>query len=449
MQQELEEVLTPETGSDRAWVVTANMGYGHQRAVYPLKEIAEGGIITVGTGQSASRDEEKLWKRILNGYEFMSRAKGIPFIGNPLFNLLDSFMYIPTSYPMRDLSNKTLQVLILESTINKGLCTGLLNIVRTKDLPIVTSFYATAIAADIKGFQDVYCIICDADINRVWVAKEPWESKIHYFTPCGKAAQRLKAYGVQDERISITGFPLPIELLGDKDLTVLKADLPQRLDYLDPQNLFWARNKKNVKHFLGKENCVPRKDRKLTLMYAVGGAGAQREIGEKIAFSLQKKILNNEIKLVLVAGIRNDVHDFFTTVKSKITDDDSKIEIIYSNDLYDYFNKFNRALKYTDILWTKPSELSFYCALGIPIIIAPSIGAQEKFNQKWLFEVQAGIKQENPDYTDQWLFEMLNKGILAEAAWSGFLKARKLGTFKILDFFKNGIMDPEKSPVLR
>src|ERR1035437_5409471 len=128
MQQELEEVLTPETGSDKAWVVTANMGYGHQRAVYPLKEIAEDGIITVGTGQSASRDEEKLWKRILNGYEFMSRAKGIPFIGNPIFNLLDSFMYIPSYYPMRDLSNKTLQVLILESTINKGLCAGLLNI---------------------------------------------------------------------------------------------------------------------------------------------------------------------------------------------------------------------------------------------------------------------------------------------------------------------------------
>jgi hypothetical protein len=81
--------------------------------------------------------------------------------------------------------------------------------------------------------------------------------------------------------------------------------------------------------------------------------------------------------------------------------------------------------------------------------MAPSIGAQEKFNQKWLFEVQAGIKQENPDYTDQWLFEMLNKGIIADAAWSGFLKARKLGTFKILDFFKTGVMAPEKSPVLR
>jgi hypothetical protein len=449
MQNEIEEIQSTENGSDKAWVVTANMGYGHQRAVYPLKEIADGGIITVGTGRSASKEEEKLWKRLLNGYEFMSRAKGIPVIGNPLFNILDSLMYIPTSYPIRDLSNKTLQVLILESTINKGLCTGLLDKVRTKNLPFVTSFYATAIAADMKGFQDVYCIICDADINRVWVAKEPWDSKIHYFVPCGKAAQRLKAYGVQDERILITGFPLPVELLGDKELTVLKTDLAQRLDYLDPQNIFWARNKKNVKHFLGKENCVPRKDRKLTLMYAVGGAGAQKEIGEKIAFSLKKKILNDEIKLVLVAGIRKDVHDFFTSVKSKITDDASKLEILYSDNLYDYFDRFNKALKYTDILWTKPSELSFYCALGIPVIIAPAIGAQEKFNQKWLFEVQAGIKQENPDYTDQWLYEMLDKGILAEAAWSGFLKARKLGTFKILDFFKNGVMAPEESPVLR
>ena len=31
-----------------AWIVSADMGYGHQRAVFPLKEIAEGGLITVG-----------------------------------------------------------------------------------------------------------------------------------------------------------------------------------------------------------------------------------------------------------------------------------------------------------------------------------------------------------------------------------------------------------------
>ncbi len=448
---EIEQQITPEVerGSKKAWVITADMGYGHQRAVHPLRDVAEDGIITVGSGQAASRNEEKLWKRVLNGYEFMSRAKEIPVIGNPLFNLLDTFMHIPSPYPMRDLSNKTLQVAILESSINKGLCLGMLETIKTKDLPVVTSFYATAIAADMKGFNSVYCIICDADINRVWVAKEPWESKIEYFAPCGKAAQRLKAYGVQEEKIFTTGFPLPIELLGDRDLTILKADLAQRLDYLDPENVFWRRHKRNVKHFLGKENCIPRKDRKFTIAFAVGGAGAQKEIGEKIALSLKTKILNDEVKLILVAGIRKDVKDFFDSVKEKITNDDSKIEIIYAESLYEYFDKFNVILKYTDVLWTKPSELSFYCALGIPIIVAPPIGSQEKFNAKWLYEVQAGIKQENPDYTDQWLFESLNKGRLAEAAWSGFLKARKLGTFKILEILETGKLISEKSPVMR
>ena len=379
----------------------------------------------------------------------MSRAKGLPFIGNPLFNILDSFMHIPSFYPMRDLSNKTMQVALLESSINKGLCSGMLETVRMKDLPIITSFYATAIAADMKGFQSVFCIICDADINRVWVAKEPSESRIEYFTPCGKAAQRLKAYGVPADRIFTTGFPLPIELLGDRELNVLKGDLAQRLDYLDPANVFWRRHKRNVKHFLSKENCIPRKDRKFTLTYAVGGAGAQKEIGEKIAMSLKTKLLMGDVKLVLVAGIRKDVKDFFDSVKERITNDDSVIEVVYAETLYEYFDRFNEILKFTDVLWTKPSELSFYCALGIPIIIAPPIGSQEKFNAKWLYELQAGIKQENPDYTDQWLFDSLEKGRLAEAAWSGFLKARKLGTFKILEMLDTGKITSEKSPVMR
>ncbi|MHB8579749.1 MAG: DUF6938 domain-containing protein [Ignavibacteriaceae bacterium] len=106
-------------------------------------------------------------------------------------------------------------------------------------------------------------------------------------------------------------------------------------------------------------------------------------------------------------------------------------------------------MRTTDILWTKPSELSFYAGLGLPIIMTPPIGSQEQFNAKWLFEIQAGIKQENPEYPDQWLFDLLNKGRLAEAAWSGFLKARKLGTYKILEVLVTGRMSHEDSPILR
>lgn len=166
-----------ETKTSKAWIVSADMGYGHQRAVYPLRDIAEEGIITVGSSESISKTEKKLWKRLLDAYEFFSRAKGIPIIGRPLFSMLDTLMYIPSFYPQRNLSSTTFQVNLLESTIEKGLCSGMLEKISTKILPLVTSFYAPAIAADKRGFPKIYCIICDADINRVWVAKHPWEAE--------------------------------------------------------------------------------------------------------------------------------------------------------------------------------------------------------------------------------------------------------------------------------
>jgi hypothetical protein len=205
----------------------------------------------------------------------------------------------------------------------------------------------------------------------------------------------------------------------------------------------------NVEYFLGKGNCVFRNDRKLTITYAVGGAGAQKEIGEKIARSLKDKLRANEIKLILVAGIRKEVNDFFESVKNEIDPDGNSIQIIYSESLHVYFDLFNKALHDTDILWTKPSELSFYSALGIPIIMSPIIGSQEKFNRKWLREIQAAMKQETPDYTDQWLYDLLNRGTLAESAWDGFLKARKLGTFKIKQVLEKGYLEKETHPVLR
>ena len=435
--------------NNKAWVVSADMGYGHQRAVYPLQDIAEEGIITVGSSEAISKAEQKLWKRLLNAYEFFSRAKGIPVIGPPVFSMLDSLMRIPSFYPMRNLSNTTFQVNLLESLIEKGLCKGMLETISIKNIPIITSFYASAIAADKKGFNKVYCIICDADINRVWVAKDPWESKIEYFAPCGKAAQRLKAYGVPEERIHLTGFPLPKELLGDENLSVLKKDLAQRLFYLDLKGKFWARHGRNVEYFLGKENCVFREERKLTITFAVGGAGAQKEIGGMIAESLKEKLRAGEIKLNLVAGIRQEVKEFFESVKNEIDPGGNGIKIIFSKSLQEYFDHFNQAIRETDILWTKPSELSFYSALGIPIIMSPIIGSQEKFNRKWLREIQAALKQENPEYTDQWLYDLLNRGTLAESAWDGFLKVRKMGTIKIKRVLKNGFLEKETDPVLR
>jgi hypothetical protein len=181
----------------------------------------------------------------------------------------------------------------------------------------------------------------------------------------------------------------------------------------------------------------------------VGGAGAQKEIGRQITQSLAKKINAGEVKLNLVAGTRIEIRDYFINVKKEIVLNSENIHIIWSNDNESYFDLFNQCLHNTDILWTKPSELSFYCALGIPIIMTPAIGPQEKCNHRWLREIGAGIKQQNPENTDQWLFDLIKKGRLAEAAWNGFLKARKYGTFNILDFLKSGTFASSNNPLKR
>jgi hypothetical protein len=432
----------------KAWVVSADMGYGHHRAVYPLKGIAEGEVITVGVNDATSPKERRLWRRTLGIYDFFSRTRSIPVIGKPVFGILDHLLRIPSFYPLRDLSKSTFQVSLLESYIKKGLCSGMLEKIRTKRLPLVTSFYAPAIAADKYEMEKVFCIICDADINRVWVARNPYESRIEYCAPCATAVQRLKEYGVPHERIFLTGFPLPLELLGGRDLSVLKADLGRRLRFLDPDNRFWQLHGVNVEHFLGAGNCDQPKKRKLTIMYSVGGAGAQREIGRRIALSLRTRIRKQEVKLILSAGVREPVREFYEGVKREIRAGDDSLQVLFGETTDTYFEAFNNALHDIDILWTKPSELSFYCGLGIPILMAPAIGSQEKFNERWLWEIDAAVRQLNPDYTDQWLFDLLQKGDLAEAAWSGFLKARKLGTYNIMEIVETGQMPRETSPIM-
>lgn len=435
---------------NKYWLASVDMGYGHQRAIYPLQHLAEDKIMDVASDTIATEQERKLWKKTLSIYEFFSRLSKTPIIGNYATKILNKVLYIPKFYPYRDLSEPTFQVKMLKMNIKKGLCQGMINKIRTQPLPLITSFYAPAIAADITDFEKVYCIICDTDLNRVWVAEDPVESRIEYFAPTSKVAIRLKQYGVPESKIHLTGFPLPIELLGDKSLSTLKKNLYSRIIRLDPENRFREINKHNLKKLLGEDSTDTSPNHNaITITFAVGGAGAQKEIAERIAISLKKHLTQGTVRLNLVAGTKTAVYKYFKHITSTILKNVPNIHIIYAEENAAYFDKFNKTLHHTDILWTKPSELSFYCALGIPIITSPAIGPQEKFNRKWLREIGAGIKQENPDYADQWMFDLLRSGRLAEAAWSGFTKARKLGTYKIEEVLETGKLVTEYHPLKR
>ena len=168
--------------------------------------------------------------------------------------------------------------------------------------------------------------------------------------------------------------------------------------------------------------------------FVVGGAGTQKEIGAEILKSLKNKINKHEIKLNLIAGTRIEIEEYFkdTVNKLKLDKELGKyINILCTLDKKSHFKEFNELLHTTDILWTKPSELSFYTALGIPIIVAYALGTHETLNEKWLNQMGTGFKQEDPRYTDEWLFDWINKGMLAEAALEGYIEAPKYGTYNI------------------
>ena len=435
---------------NKAWIISANMGLGHQRATYPLKDIAYDGIQLFGENQMSQKKERTLWNIFQSSYETLSRTRQFPLIGPYLYSMLEKLQNITPYYPKRDQSRPSLQVNSLYSLINRGMGDGISMKLCSKSLPVITSFYAAAIAAEELTDLPVYCIICDADINRVWVADKPQKSRIVYFAPCGNALRRLREYGVPDERIFLTGFPLPQENIGGPGMEKLRHDLAKRLIRLDPTKRFRIIHGEEVKHYLGEYWEPEAEASSLTLTYAVGGAGAQAEIAEGVVKSLSKSIKAGKMKLNLVASHRNEVKAYFERLLLKEgLSTSGNTRIIYHQDKDMYFKEFNQILCDTDILWTKPSELSFYCGLGIPIIIAPPIGPHEVFNRRWLRDLGAGLHQSDPQYCGEWIQDYLMDGKLSLAAWDGFLYARKLGTRKIIEVMETGTMERFYNPLLR
>ena len=417
----------------KAWVVTVNMGYGHQRTADNLRHLAYEGIICANDYEGIPQKDRRLWNSSQKFYEAISIFKKVPLLGNLAFSLfLDYFQKVPPFYPKRDLSEPSLQVKQIYSFMANGWGRDLIERLKKNPLPLVSTFFTPAFMAEFFDYPgEIFCVVCDTDITRAWAPLDPAKSKIKYFAPTERVAERLKLYGVKPENVFLTGFPLPLENTG-RDQEILKQDLRARLFNLDPQKKFFKKYYPLIKERLGglplKSNHV------LTLMFAVGGAGAQKEIGVKILKSLAKKIKQGKIKVILSCGARKAVRDCFqNSIKALGLDAFSgkMPEVLYSETMEGYFSDFNASLRQTDILWTKPSELSFYASLGLPIIIAPTIGSHEEFNKRWLLKSNFGILQKNPGFVQEWLFDLIDQGYLAERAFEGFLEGESQGTFNI------------------
>lgn len=413
----------------KAWVVAVDMGYGHQRTAYPLRDIAFAGkIINANSYHGIPKRDKRIWHTTRALYEFISRFKRVPVLGNMAFFFLNEFQKILGYYPKRDLSKPNLNLRNIFDFIRNGWGKDLILMFKKNPLPIVTTFFTPAFMAEEFGYpNDIYCVICDADVARAWASLDPKKSRVKYFTPCTWARDRILLYGVKPENIFLTGYPLPKENIG-QNMEILKEDLKYRILNLDPDKRYKKMYEPLVDGLLG--NLPEKSNHPLTIMFSIGGAGAQKEICLKMINSLSAQIKNNKLRVIVAIGTRNALRKYFVD-NIKGIKLDGWVSILRGETINEYFDKFNRALRETDVLWTKPSELSFYAGLGIPIIIAPSIGSQEDFNKRWLLHIGAGVLQEDPRYIDQWFFDLLNGGDFAELAMQGFVEIEKMGTYNI------------------
>jgi len=415
-------------------VVAVEMGLGHLRPAAAVADALGRPLLRADGPPLADEAEQRLWRRTRRLYEGMTRLSQLRGVGAPLRALNAAITHIPHLHPTRDLSAPTRSTRVIERLVGRGLGAGLVQALRRDRVPLFTTFYACALAADQHAYPDIACLVTDSDLARAWVAADPRASGVRYFAPTERAARRLGAYGVPSERIVFTGFPLPDELVGGPALPVLKRNLGRRIARLDPTGRFRAARAAELAAGLGAK---PADDgQPPRLVFAVGGAGAQANLPARFLPSLRQQIVEGRLRLGLLGGVRPRVRRAFASaLRRSGLQDHPGVAVVVERDLPSYFRACNALLADADILWTKPSEMTFFGGLGLPLVLSAPVGVQEEQNRRWAVEQGAGLAQRDVRYAGDWIAEWLEDGTLAGAAWSGFTRLPNQGLYRILEAY--------------
>lgn len=409
------------------------MGYGHQRAAFALRHLAfKGKIVTANDYHGIPDLDKTLWRETRRVYEFISKFKKIPVLGGLVFSLMDKVQEIKPFYPKkRPLEPPGLQLRTIYGLMKKKEWgRHLIEKLNQDSVPMICTFPVPAFMAEHWGYRgDVYLLVTDSDAARAWVSLFPRKTKIRYLAPSQLVAERLLQYGILKNNIVLTGFPLPEEFTTPEGFMKTKEDLRRRLIRLDPKRKYITRYADVVRSYLGT---VPTgRNGAVVITFAVGGAGAQQALGKQIIQHLAPLVKEKKLRLCMMAATHKDAASSFTETAKQQGLSETEVEVVFLKSKDEYFKRFSEVLRATDILWTKPSELSFYAALGIPLLLAPSIGSQEVQNQKWLARLGAAISQLRVEHADEWIPDFLNQGLFAEAAMQGFVEMERNGAKNI------------------
>ncbi len=423
----------------KAWVVAVDMGYGHQRPAFALRHIAfRGKVISANDYPGIPELDQTLWRETRRVYEFISKFKKVPVLGDLAFSLMDKVQEIKPFYPKeRPLEPPGLQLRTIYGLIEKKQWgRHLMERLDEDPIPMICTFPVPGFMAEHWKYRgDIYLLVTDSDAARAWVPFFPKESKIQYLAPSELVAERLLQYGITKEKITLTGFPLPEEFTNKEGFSQTKEDLRRRLVRLDQKSKYRTKYADVVRAYLGS---VPRyHDGAVVITFAVGGAGAQQALGKQIIQYLAPLIKEGKVKLCMVAATHKDAAIGFSKTAIENGLSEKEVEVVFCKTKDEYFKRFTEVLRKTDILWTKPSELCFYAALGIPLLLSPPIGSQEVQNQKWLTRLGSAIPQLKVEYAGEWIVDFLNQGLFAEAAMQGFVEMERNGAANIANVIES------------
>ncbi len=121
--------------------------------------------------------EAQLWKWIRRGHAFLSRPSESEWLARKANALMDLVTIIPPMHEKADQSSPDFATKFVNLLIKRGLGRGLVEHLRAKNSALLTTIYAPAVIANAAGIEHIYCVVTDADVQRVWVPYHPTDEQ--------------------------------------------------------------------------------------------------------------------------------------------------------------------------------------------------------------------------------------------------------------------------------
>ena len=395
-------------GGGRHWLLSATMGLGHDRVIRPLKEGAmDGKVVAIGNEAESSWLERAFLNSTTRFYNFASRQEDRSRLGHFVFETIDRFQRFPDLRPGEDLSTPTVNNRRIDRLLAAGFGAKAFAEIGRRPAPCLSTFYLATQEALRYTELPVYQVVPDAEFNRVYLPSEPRHPRLTNLVACAVAADRMRAYGADPQRLHVTGCPLPLENTG-RDGEILRSDHAART----------AR--------LSAAGTAP-----LALMFCIGGAGAQLATVFDLLDQLLPEIREGRYRYVVSCGTNAAVHAAVEKRLARLGLAEPAAGIVHGRTKETYFEAFNAALRATDLLLTKPSELVFYCGLGLPVLLTHPLGHQEFRNQDYLIGTGGGESLDRTRFP-AYLREGIRSGRFVERAERGLATGHAQARERIL-----------------